>query len=106
MVIKVRTLKVLDPSTRFELRARIEAAARGDEIFPITAIEVLNELTARRQQAEPETFKLRLFSIHFGDEAHITCFVGESNNIARIDSDADDITLTLLSYGEEPLATP
>lgn len=102
----MRTFKMLEPSTRSELRECIEKAARGDEMFPVTAIENLDELTARRQQAKPEQFLLRLFSIHFGDEAHITCFVDETNYIARIDSDADDITLTLLSYGEEPLATP
>lgn len=102
----MRTYTVLEPSTRQELRQLIKERMDETNIVPITVREELDELSARRREAEAEEFRLKILSIHFGDDGFIIATVVDSTLTARIDWDMGYLRLTTVGPGEFTLATP
>lgn len=101
----MREYTVLEPP-REEFRQRVADAAFNKTHLPVTVRERLDELSSRRgQAARTMSFTVELVSIHLNDGGYVIVKIAETSVMARIDSDADTVTLTTGDMDDESMDT-
>lgn len=101
----MREYAIINP-TREELKGNIASAALDSTPLLITALERLDELTARRRQAETVDLQLEIDSIHLRDGGFVIAHEVPSGAFARIEFTNDATLLFLVDDDDfEPATT-
>lgn len=95
----MRDFVIINPD-RDELKRNIALSALDSSPLAITATERLDELTARRRQAQTIDLLLEIDSIHLRDGGFVIAHQVTEGTFARIEFSDDTITLVMADFDE------